>query len=1421
MGPFEDISQCSGKAIEIQGEGNYASAAFPETGPTSIDHGLTLPPSDRVELDPTSSVQDGDLDALWGEGQFDVIEQNRQENGDLSYTLFDDAYQLSEPPSKRRKITGGILLPDQSAPECLPRRSESPVQNEESTRTSTSLDKPGGLATPPYIIKYSPTDSGYGNRPTGPGSNCALAESTLGNRLNLQLSTAAHLSKAVPPIDFEIGKPPSLDSEGVEILSFEPSSQETIVQSSNLPSVETRNILKALTHAVAANSDASQFPLTSADRQDLHTEALQSDNSPAHSHLGQFDGGCGDSSTPVYSQFQGGNSWDRPCRADGGIDTASTSNSDLKAPPSSGVANASCPKQYESPYAPISSPSAALNPHVPQLAQPEKGINLRNQRHHAGKRASSRNLPGCAGELTIDDHDGGICDASSDKEPQAPDSDSSGNQGRSRTSSITEEEAKQSPKYDPSYLITQLPLDISACIALTEPVRQAHIFLTIAKIRDFLRNSPHEGCLADSNNTPEIVNAAFNLIRNNISFRSQFLALGVKQMEADIGEPSRESVPEQSQKVDMVLRLLETLQVEAQRITVPPPIGPGPEYALWLAFSRGNLMERVKQLIDFCSSINRVQAATEAMEKSLQQEVTKRDAIIKAQQQQINLLRNTAQTYKNAAETELGKPRFVKRSDCPDQYVTEPLGNHAWHCGLLLNGGVCGIRNEEYVRGQDQNQFWAKRLKCVGCRGQTPDYLRHRILNEHWNQRDVHLPRHQPSGPSQTSSFSRHPGSSSDAASTAPPDQASQAPQLSKNTRPPSNAGSPGPASLGAQTINQSRLPAAQNGNTVPAPTNTTRPSAAFAQQLGRNHGLLQNLPPLQTVDFAPGISNAIQTSPPTNSPSVARQHVYGHHNFDRDQPLSQTPNPASADASFGASFVPTANHIAPPPTNTQESIGKSRSYYHPPPTQITNDQTADGAVNGSRVNSMSPLRDTSGQFNNCQGIPQPIPLPRASHDPTGQQMNPVVGPDNFPGPHNRLRAPSFEQKSHMYPGVEARTPRHIPQSPAPIDYAPAIRIDGQTPTVIMPDSPGEQAYLYVPGSHRLLNLPPLSYVQLESFIQQAMSNFPGSSNQHSIPAPQVPLPAEPCPQNPTLEEDGFMFDDVRKQTTSIPSPSPTETVSSTEQFPRPRMPSTRSAPPVSNWKTRTASVGALTLPIVPSIEEQTQPQQAYAQQVESRLVETDVNSNGKRARPAPKSTAKKPASLPIPEPPKKQRKLDPVAESTQNTLRRQLGLKTRSWMSPEGGSSPPAPQAPAPSAPIVIADDDDDEQDSSDMSSLFGNGNEPGAVERQAMPPVGNNPGSVGVTGAAVADVLSPEDLYAKELEAELEADLEAALEAGDSNPTLKELDEVGLMMEAGNDDSNIGEVRDVGSEIEEWWEQMMEEDNAAAAASSQESVE
>lgn len=1384
-----------------------------------------------MEFDQASSVQDGDLESLWGEGQFNMTEQNPQENGDLLHTLFDDDSQLPEPPSSIQNITRGTSLPDQSAPECLPRRFESPIRNDRSAALSTSLDKPGGLVTPPHITIYRPTNSEHGNELTSSDSNCASIEPTQVNRLHLQLPTHA-LGNAVEPIDFEVGNPRSLDSEGVKVLSLESRSQVSTIQSSKLSySFHSHDILNTAALTSLANNEASQFPLTSADRPNLQSVDHQS-----LSHLAELDSGCNGSSTSVYSRIRDRNSSSQPCYGDHDSHTTSASNSDLKAPSSSGIIQTSYSKQYESPYAPISLTSEALKPEVPQLSQPEEGIDLPTQGGLPAKRASSQSSPGCVSESTINDYDGGPCDAS-DKVPQCPENNSSGKEGQNRASTIIKEASGQSPEHYPKYLITQLPLDISACIALTEPVRQAHVFLTIARIRDLLRNTPHEGCLTASYNAPEIVNATFNLLRNNVSFRSQFLALGVKQMEADTGEPSRESAPEKSQKSDMVLRLLETLQVEAQRITVPPPVGPGPEYALWLAFTKGNLMERVKQLVDFCASINRVQVATETMEKSLQQETARMDAIIRFQRQQIEVLRKTAEAYKGAADTVLGKPRYVKRSDYPENYIPEHINNHLWLCGNLLEAGVCASLNREYVQTRDVQQTWVKRLHCVGCRSYTPDYLRHLISSEDGNQRYDHLPQNPALGSSQTSSPSTNPELPPYAASTAHSYQASQSPQLSKHRRVSSNTGgvrpqyqafgasqqsqsigSPsnaGPASPGIPNISQNGLPPSQTCNASTS-TPTFQYPNSFAPDVGRNPILLKTLPSLQTGNLIPTVATSLQAPPPFSPPSAAKGHMDNHQSVDQSRPLPQTPNPASAGAGFGTGTNPIISHIALSNSNIQESTGKSRSYYHPPPpTRIANDQKAYDTANNGVINSISSHWDTSGKFNKFQNIPQLAPLPSLSHDPTEEQTHPVVGLHTFCGSDNGLGTRSLEQQNPMSFSPECQAPTYTTQNPAPTIHSPAIRINRQTPTVMMPDSPADQAYLYVPGSHMLVNLPPLSYAQLQIFTRQAIKNAPGFDNENSIPALQVPLSAECRLQNPTLNKDEFIFNDTANQTISIPSPSPTETVSSTEQFSGLRTPTTRSILPASDWKVRNASRAALKLPTNPGIEEseQAQSQQAYTQQVRSRLVEPTINSNWKRGRPSVKSVAKELSLLLDPEPPQKQRKINPVAESTQTTLRSQLGLKAHSWMSPAG-------QAPPLNAPIVIADDDD-EQDSSDMSSLFGNNNEPVFMEEQAMSPSGSNQRGGGPTRDSGAGVLSQENLSAEEAEAELEADLEAALEAGDEGPDLEKANEVELVREAGNDVHEAGAVGDVGLGIEEWWEQMMEEDNAIAAGSSQKSME
>jgi hypothetical protein len=104
-----DLSQVAFVKTETQGEGNYASSVFSNTRDQETVQGLTLSPkiqsSDPWLFGAADAFGDQDLDALLGPVQFDLIaEEARRSNLDID-TLFNDEYQLPEPPAKKRKLT--------------------------------------------------------------------------------------------------------------------------------------------------------------------------------------------------------------------------------------------------------------------------------------------------------------------------------------------------------------------------------------------------------------------------------------------------------------------------------------------------------------------------------------------------------------------------------------------------------------------------------------------------------------------------------------------------------------------------------------------------------------------------------------------------------------------------------------------------------------------------------------------------------------------------------------------------------------------------------------------------------------------------------------------------------------------------------------------------------------------------------------------------------------------------------------------------------------------------------------------------------------------------------------------------------------------------------------------------------------------
>ena len=104
-----NISQVDFMKMGTQKEGNYASTVFSNNRDQETVHGLTLSPkiqsSDPWLFDAADVFGDQDLDALLGPVQFDLIaEEARKSNLEVD-ALFNDEYQLPEPPAKKRKLT--------------------------------------------------------------------------------------------------------------------------------------------------------------------------------------------------------------------------------------------------------------------------------------------------------------------------------------------------------------------------------------------------------------------------------------------------------------------------------------------------------------------------------------------------------------------------------------------------------------------------------------------------------------------------------------------------------------------------------------------------------------------------------------------------------------------------------------------------------------------------------------------------------------------------------------------------------------------------------------------------------------------------------------------------------------------------------------------------------------------------------------------------------------------------------------------------------------------------------------------------------------------------------------------------------------------------------------------------------------------
>jgi hypothetical protein len=104
-----DQDQADFMKTETQGEGNYASTAFSDADPETVQ-GLTLPPNsqsnDQWLLDDTTAAfEEQDLDAILGSLEFDPLEDGEQADNSAIQVMINDQYLQMEPPTKRRKLT--------------------------------------------------------------------------------------------------------------------------------------------------------------------------------------------------------------------------------------------------------------------------------------------------------------------------------------------------------------------------------------------------------------------------------------------------------------------------------------------------------------------------------------------------------------------------------------------------------------------------------------------------------------------------------------------------------------------------------------------------------------------------------------------------------------------------------------------------------------------------------------------------------------------------------------------------------------------------------------------------------------------------------------------------------------------------------------------------------------------------------------------------------------------------------------------------------------------------------------------------------------------------------------------------------------------------------------------------------------------
>ena len=140
-----DPSQLNFMNMETQGEGNYASTVFSDTRDQETDQGLTLSPkiqsSDPWLFDAAGAFEDQDLDALLGPVQFDLVADEARKNGLEVDALFNEQYQLPEPPAKRRKRTRELSNPLTSLEPNEPGWEHGPVSTPPDIRNITKVSQ--------------------------------------------------------------------------------------------------------------------------------------------------------------------------------------------------------------------------------------------------------------------------------------------------------------------------------------------------------------------------------------------------------------------------------------------------------------------------------------------------------------------------------------------------------------------------------------------------------------------------------------------------------------------------------------------------------------------------------------------------------------------------------------------------------------------------------------------------------------------------------------------------------------------------------------------------------------------------------------------------------------------------------------------------------------------------------------------------------------------------------------------------------------------------------------------------------------------------------------------------------------------------------------------------------------------------------